>query len=311
MKAVLILLLAIAVSAQYTVADLDTPFEDFFAGFFNGIKETGNPNDFVKCIGDLTDFKNRIEEGINYIILLTYADVYKGITIIAKAVKDLYAKIEKCFDKFPRIQKLIDAITKTEIMELVVRLINGSAVYIQYFVIMLNAFNSNDFVTVGRYAGRIAIKLYLKEDLLDLSSPTNTTEAFIIGFLKGLGETKSPDDLLKCIKSLEPIIKKIIEALEIIKKGGIQNITTGIKMFLAAIRDILVMAKPCVNGYTVIQNLILAIQQANINDIIIKVISNIQRLILDIDYAVNGFFSGDYKRAGQGIGDILKFIFLD
>lgn len=135
-----------------------------------------------------------------------------------------------------------------------------------------------------------------------------TAEDFIKGFLKGIGDKKSPDDMIKCLHKVEEIVTKIHEALELIFTFNIQNIIKGVTQLLPAIRELDDAIKPCAQGYETLEKLFNAIINADFNKIIF------QKSIIFMGYignAISCFKDGKYECVGKNLGTVLKEIFLN
>lgn len=79
--------------------------------------------------------------------------------------------------------------------------------------------------------------------------PSNSFEDFLVGFLKGIGESKSINDLKRCIKSGERIFNEIIQAIKLIKTLNLSKVIQGVALLVKAVNELLAMIKPCMNGY--------------------------------------------------------------
>lgn len=133
---------------------------------------------------------------------------------------------------------------------------------------------------------------------------------FITGFLEGIHETKTIEDLKKCITNIDPIMAKIKQALELFLKMTFNDVVAGIKLLVEAMKELSVMLKPCLEGFTQVQKLLQAIQKADIIKIAWKIITNPSALINDVKKCIEAFKAMELKTAGKAIGDILYRIFL-
>ena len=134
---------------------------------------------------------------------------------------------------------------------------------------------------------------------------------FVKGFLTGLGETKSIEDLEKCMTNIEAIIVKIKEAFEEIKKMTMEGIIKGITDLIAAFKEIADIIKPCTTGYTVLEKLIKAIYNTDYQKILAKFLKHIFEFITWVTTAVECFNTGDYNCVGKQLGMLMKALFLD
>jgi len=133
---------------------------------------------------------------------------------------------------------------------------------------------------------------------------------FLRGFLEAIDEKKSLDDMILCVKSVEEVIHKIIDALEIIKELDFKRIVEGITKLLAALKELSEAVKPCSEGYLVLQKLIKAIYNADFQKVLQKLLQNSLQLISFISTAIGCFQTKEFECSGKNIGKILKTLFL-
>lgn len=137
-----------------------------------------------------------------------------------------------------------------------------------------------------------------------------TAEDFIKGFLDGIGETKSFDDIKKCIKDAEIVIKKIYQAFELIMKFTIDDIIKGLTQLFSAVKELFDVLDACKTGYDVLEKLITAITEADSAVVLQKFMKNIFVYISLVTEAVKCFTAETYECAGKNFGLILKGLFL-
>ena len=142
-------------------------------------------------------------------------------------------------------------------------------------------------------------------------SEEDPIEEFVKGFLMGIGETKSIDDLMKCIKEIESIIANIQEAFILIKTMTIENIIKGINKLIEAVQNFTEMIKPCSTGYKVLEKLIIAIANTDISKIIQKLLNNITKILSIITSGIACIKDKEYRCIGKQIGALLKVLLLD
>lgn len=137
-----------------------------------------------------------------------------------------------------------------------------------------------------------------------------TAADFLKGFVKGIGETKDVDDLLKCVTGLEEIIDKIYDGISDIMKLTFEDIIKGFTKIMAAVQEFNGVLEKCSSGYTILEKLFDAIVNADFGKILQKFTGN---LFIYIGYITNAFscFAADtYECAGLNIGLLLKGLFL-
>jgi len=138
-----------------------------------------------------------------------------------------------------------------------------------------------------------------------------TAADFIKGFLEGIDEKKSIDDMILCINSIEEVIKKIIDALELIKKFDFENIVEGISRLLAALKELSDAVRPCSNGYKVLEKLIQKIYSADYKKVLQILLQKSFILIGYISNAISCFTDQKLECAGKNVGSVLKVLFLE
>lgn len=142
------------------------------------------------------------------------------------------------------------------------------------------------------------------------SNNTTAAEDFMRGFFKGLGETKSADDMKKCIHDINDAINKIVESFKLIITFEFENIIKGMQMFLDAMKEFNEAIEPCMNGYLVLEKLVKAILNSDFNRTMQKIMDN---LILYVGY-IHGFIQDmqnkEYESAGKNLGALLRSLFL-
>eukprot|EP00826_Nyctotherus_ovalis_P047082 TRINITY_DN5371_c0_g1_i1.p1 TRINITY_DN5371_c0_g1~~TRINITY_DN5371_c0_g1_i1.p1 ORF type:complete len:170 (-),score=56.05 TRINITY_DN5371_c0_g1_i1:102-611(-) len=138
-----------------------------------------------------------------------------------------------------------------------------------------------------------------------------TVEDFLKGFLKGIGEEKSIDDLRKCIHNIQDIMKRISDALKLILTFEFDNVFEGITQLIAAIRDFNRAVQPCLEGYNVLAKLLKAIGQADIGRMVRKILQDPFTFIGLIREAIRCHREKMFECFGLNLGSLLKMLFLD
>eukprot|EP00826_Nyctotherus_ovalis_P052818 TRINITY_DN676_c0_g1_i10.p1 TRINITY_DN676_c0_g1~~TRINITY_DN676_c0_g1_i10.p1 ORF type:complete len:307 (-),score=90.87 TRINITY_DN676_c0_g1_i10:140-1060(-) len=302
--------LALLLIAAATARDVSqTPAEDFLKGFFYEIEESGKPSVLIACMGDLSDFKTRMKMALELIIKLTYADISNAVKIIVQVSTEFFAKLDGCVKDFPALKVLVKRIRNTQMFELFKTLYFSGEDLKAYAVKAFNCYAKKNFVCVGKNIGKIAYTIYL--DDLPGKPEDDVGLKFITGFLKGIGETEPATELMKCLKDLQGSIKKIKDGLEEMKKGDFVSIMKGFRMVLEGVREILDKGSHCFEKYKVVKRLVEQMGKLELEKMFRKLMNNLGRFVLDVDFAINSFINKDYESAGKAIGDIMKFLFLD
>ena len=138
----------------------------------------------------------------------------------------------------------------------------------------------------------------------------NPVIGFLTGFLKGVGEPKDVNDLMKCVKDIQYILKKIEEAIKLIKELEVESIIKGIEALIDAITELSTILKPCTVGYDTLKRLIEAIYDADFRVIFQKLMQDIFKYIGLINAIIGGFISKEYENAGNALGRLLRTLFI-
>jgi len=148
---------------------------------------------------------------------------------------------------------------------------------------------------------------------LEIREPKVTLDPyidFVEGFLTGLNEKGDVNQLLKCVKNIEPLFYDIMEALSLILKLDLKDIMEGLSQLINAIREIIDILTPCSEGFEQLKKFGEAIRNVNLNKIIAKIIQNIAAFIKDIMECFNDYNDKDYYDFGKDLGDIMFRLFL-
>jgi len=278
---------------------------EFIKGFLEGLNEKGDINELLKCVKDLEHIVNKIIEAVGYIQHMDPANLIKGITLLLEAVTELMNSLAPCASGFEQIKKLIDAIAHVDIMKLVFKILANPGPFISDVMDAVDAFNKGDFHRAGKDIGDVLYRMFLAS-LQDGIDPVE----FIKGLLEGLNEKGDINELLKCVKNIESIVNKIIEAIGYIKQKDPMNLIKGITMLIEAVTELMNVLAPCASGFEQIKKLIDAITHIDIMKLVFKILADPSPYIADVMDAIEAFNSGDFHRAGKDIGDLLYRMFL-
>ena len=154
----------------------------------------------------------------------------------------------------------------------------------------------------------IALSLILCTSLAATTEETFTE--YIKGFLSGVSEKGSIEDLKKCIKDGDAIIVKIKSGLEDISSMKDTSIKTGLTTLFAATKEMLEMVKACSSSFSVLNNLGNKIASADIAKLTRKVMSSPGTYFhLSID-GLEGFKNQKFATAGISVGTIERLLLL-
>ena len=160
MRAFLFILLAICcVSCKQTVGDQAI---DFLKGFLEGIEETGDIKEVLKCVEDLEKIIEEIVVALKEIMTFEIKKVIDGIAKLVVAVRKFMEMIEPCATKMPQLQKLIDAIWQADIMALFGKIMKEPGFYLDLLTKAIACFTNSDWYCLGLNTGKVLFRLFLK-----------------------------------------------------------------------------------------------------------------------------------------------------
>eukprot|EP01022_Parablepharisma_sp_SALTPOND_P018568 TRINITY_DN304_c0_g1_i5.p2 TRINITY_DN304_c0_g1~~TRINITY_DN304_c0_g1_i5.p2 ORF type:complete len:610 (-),score=120.31 TRINITY_DN304_c0_g1_i5:36-1865(-) len=285
----------------------ENPAIDFIKGFLIGIHEKKSVDDLLKCVKNMDEIFAKIRTALEYIMKLTFNDVVKGLQILMDAMKDFEKMLEPCLEGFNQLKKLMEAIKNWDLIKLAWKIIRNAGAFIHDINDCIESLKNQKFLEAGKDVGDILYRLFLSRAA---NESENSLIEFLSGFLIGIHETRTIDDLIKCMKNADQILEKIVAALKLILKLRIDDILRGFSMLFEAFLDLEMMLKPCLKEFTKFQRLMKEIANANLLEIIARLMRNPGPFIQDINDIVESFERGDYKQAGQDVGDILYRLFL-
>ena len=313
MKAILFLIVLGAVCASpmmrkpVLVADEANPFLDFLNGFLEGINTKGDINKILDCVKGGEGIIEKIIEALNYFIHIDInhlEDLIKGIKLFIEAIKEIGKVIEPCSKSFEEVMKIINAIISTNIFKLVMKIITNAPVFIHDVTDAIDSFNKGNYRQAGKDIGDIIYKLFLA------SLKSDPIIDFVEGFLEGLNEKGDVKKVLECIKNLEPVIFKMIEAIKKIMTFKIMNIIEGVKLLIEGVTEFIAILKPCSEGLEQLNKLFQAIISTDIMKIVAKIMSNPAPYLKDFMDCIEAFKKGDLRAFGKDLGDVMFRLYL-
>lgn len=285
------------------------PFIEFLNGFLEGINEKGDIKKILECVQDGEGVIEKVISALQYLIHIDFKhieDIIKGVMMLVDAVKEIIKLLEPCAESANELKKIVNAIMNINLFQLAWKIISHAAVFMQDITDAIKAFSTGNFKQGGKDVGEL---LYLM--LLSTVSESDPIFDFISGFLEGVNEKGDINNLLKCIKDVEPIITKIIQALELIAHLKFQDIFKGVTMLIQAVTDLMHELKPCTEGFEQLKKLYNAIVHADIMKIVTKIITNPGPFINDVVKCISDFKAGKLHDAGFDLGDIMFRLFLN
>ena len=282
-------------------------FMDFITGFLEGLNVKGDIKKILECVKGGEGVIEKIIAALNFLIHIDFKhldDIIKGIKMLVEAVQEIVKIIQPCTESIEEIQKLINALININIIKLAWKIITHATLFIHDITDAIDAFGKSDFKRAGKDIGDLLYRLFLE------SGESDPVFNFIKGFLEGVNEKGDVNELLKCLKDVEPIINEIIEAVQLILTMKIENIIKGVTLLVQAVTKLINLLQPCTSGFEQLEKLIEAIINTNIMKIITKIIANIGKFIEDFTTCFEAFKSGDFEKAGKAIGDVFFRLYL-
>lgn len=135
--------------------------EDFFKGFFEGIKAKNEWEKIKECIEGAESIILRIVEAIKKIATFDIKKVIEGVGELIKAVTELIQMIEPCIEATGRLKQLIEAIMNADIIKIAWKIVTHIGDVINYIKKIIEAFPKKDFYTIGLGLGQFLDVLFL------------------------------------------------------------------------------------------------------------------------------------------------------
>jgi hypothetical protein len=319
MKAIAILVILLGAVCAMPADLVEQPFEinaeigsnafiDFVTGFLEGLNVKGDINKILECVKGGEGIIEKIIEAIKLIIHLDFKhldDIIKGIKMLVEAVQDIIKIIQPCTQSVQEIQKLINALININFIKLAWKIITHAGTFIHDITDAIDAFGKKDYKRAGKDVGHLLFLLFL-----DGTLESDPVFNFIKGFLEGVNEKGDVKELLKCLKDVEPLINKIIEAIQLILTMKIDNIMKGVIELVQAVTELINLLQPCSQGFEQLEKLIEAIFNTDIMKIITKIIANLPKFIEDFTTCIQAFTKGDFETAGKALGDVFFRLYL-
>lgn len=283
-------------------------FKDFMKGFLEGLGVKGDIQKILACVKEGEEVIKKIEEAIKkfkHISLLHIKDVIEGVKLLFEAVHMCVNIIKECAKDEPTILKLIKALAHLNYATLAYHIVKNAGSFIKDIAKLAAAIASKDMEGAGKALGDIVKKLILGN--LELEDPAID---FFHGFFHGIGAEQEFEKIKGCIKDISKIIERIVEAIKLIATFNIQKVIEGVTKLIAAVTELFLMIKPCMEGANRLKQLVEAIMHADIVKIAWKIVTNIGKVIADITKIINGFKSQNFYDVGDGLGNFLETLFL-
>lgn len=306
MKAIILAcIIAVALTMPSDV-DMEEPFVDFIKGFLEGINEKGDIESLMKCIKGGEEIMKKIIEALKLIKTLDPLKVLSGVKELVDAIKALLKILHPCMEGFEQLKKLLDALAHVSITKIVKKIITHPGEFIKHIVQCIEGFTKHNYHQFGKALGQLCHLMFLSSE----EDTENMLIAFMRGFLEGLNEKGDIESLMKCIKEGEPIINKLIDGFKLIKTMNPLKVLEGVKKVVEALKDLMNMLKPCMEGFEELKRLMAALAKVNISKIVKNIISHPGEIIKVITEAIEGFIKKDFHLVGKATGLFCKTVFL-
>lgn len=286
--------------------EANNPIQDFVEGLLKGIHETKTVEDLIKCMKSADEIIVKIKAALKLIRTLNIEAMLQGLSMLFESLFEIEEMLRPCLMEFTQFKKLIQAIAEMNINKVVQKIISNAFQFIAIIIDCIKNLESANYTRAGMDLGNVLYLLFLDEFGFQAFDPV----AFIKGFLEGINEKGDINELLKCVKNIEQIVTKIIEAIELIKKMDFINLVKGITMLIESITELLSVLKPCSSGFEQIKKLIEAVGKIDVVKLVFKILHDPGPFVQDIIGAIDAFKNGNYQNAGKYLGDFLYRLFL-
>lgn len=302
---IFLVLVAACLAKNEVAAPRADPAIEFIKGFLEGIHETKPVEDLLKCLKNIDPIIEKIKKALEYFMKMTFNDILKGLQLLKEAMEDLYKVLQPCLEGFKQIKKLMEALKNVDLVKIVLKILANPLAFINDVKNCIEALKNLNMFVAGKCIGDILYRLFLARELQ--SSPIID---FVTGFLLGIHEERTVEDVIKCMKNADQILDKIKIAIKMIVSGNIDNIIKGISMLFEALLELEQMLKPCLEGFVQFKKLMNKIAHAKIMDVVMKILQDPAPYMEDFFDCLDALENEDFKQAGQDIGDILYRLFL-
>ena len=293
------------ISIAFAKVDSVETFTDYIKGLLASINEKGKVEDLKNCIKDGDAILVKVKTGLEAITTMDSAKITVGLKSLFEGTTDMLEMLKACDSAFTTLLRIGSEISKADISRLVKKVLSNPGSFFHLAINGLESLNKKDFVGFGSAVGTIEKMLLLQrvEQLIPFVD-------FIKGFFEGINETGDVNKLMECLKEGEAIMQKIMQALEYIMKFDIQNVMKGIQLIMEVVHELSEKLKPCAEGYKQLEKLFEAVKNADIIQVVMKIMSHSSSIIADITDCIEMFKKGNYEKSGRDLGNILFIIFL-
>eukprot|EP01022_Parablepharisma_sp_SALTPOND_P005276 TRINITY_DN122060_c0_g1_i1.p1 TRINITY_DN122060_c0_g1~~TRINITY_DN122060_c0_g1_i1.p1 ORF type:complete len:347 (+),score=35.83 TRINITY_DN122060_c0_g1_i1:296-1336(+) len=327
MKILLALLVIVAVCTgcehcheEKPGTQIDNNLVNLIKGLMLTINQMGGIDGLKPCIKENFDVFFKIDEALALFTKRDVQTVISGLEALFDGLKLLFNMLKPCMLGYHELMKYYGLVSSNpDTRKIAVRLVLDPHLFFSDALTAANCFKVKNFICVGSNLGymlkiiffpygkmlqdsSLTEKHSLKEASFDFDSVT-----FIEGFLEGLNEKGDVNKFLKCVKNIEFIVEKIIQAIQHMDPS---NLIKDISLLLEAISELLKVLNPCAEGFEQIQRLIDAVAHADIIRLVFNVLASPQKYVQDVIDCVDAFNKSEFHRSGKDLGNILYMLFL-
>ncbi len=140
---------------------LESSATDFLKGFVQGIGETGEVENLLKCMKDAESIFAQIKEALETLKHINLQNLIKGLTTLFIAVRELMAMLKPCSEGFNMIKKLIQAVAHPNLTKIATKILMHSGAFLKNVNNAITGFSSKDYTTAGKGVGGILKIIFL------------------------------------------------------------------------------------------------------------------------------------------------------
>lgn len=292
-------------SVSLATADIRGDFIKYLERYLKEIGEKTETDDLKPCIEDPSGIIMITKKAVDDIRKMTDEGLAAGAYYLKGATCDLVKMLKKCSANREVLKKLEDVARKTTSEKIVEKLKAQKMAFYHLATSAFNAFSDNKFDTAGTNVGKITFMIFLT------SGSGSPMKDFIIGFTDGIGESKNPEDLVKCARENDGLFARLKAAAYQLRSLVPATMVKGCQTVLDETKKVVGVLESCMEGYEKLKQLEKKLKDATAKkmvDIMKKKIMVFFHLSND---AIESLELKNYKSAGTAIGAIHKNLFLN
>lgn len=283
------------------------------SGILNATNVKHEIDHLQNCFDRSPSLIKGIIDFINDISHMKWNDPEKIIELFAHLfgdLKELLEMIKPCSKVAGDVKVIIEKIKKMNFEQLMDKIMTRMWEIFTTMTDCIRHFQAKQFFDAGEALGRIIYLLILEDPKDHDEAFMNVVEDFFRGFFKGLGADNEWNEIKKCINGAEAIIKRIVEAVQLIITLDPKKVFDGVVKLIGAVTDLIKMINPCLSATSILKKLLEKIISVNVWSLVWHIITHIVDLIKDIRDIIEGFAKQNFEQVGHGLGGLLKSLFL-